>query len=236
MIKVIVTGTSSGIGEAIALRLLHLPNAELIGVSRTQTIEHHRYTHKFIDLSDLEQVQLFQFPACENNDEIILINNSGVIGDIAPVGKKSDRAIIETFNINTIAPALLMNAFVNYYQNHTGLLKIINISSGAGRHPVASWADYCASKAAIDMFSEVIYEEQSGPNLKIISLAPGIVDTAMQTDIREADSALFPLSAHFKQLKHTGQLSSSSEVAKQIVDLITGQISWPDVISDVRDF
>ena len=71
---------------------------------------------------------------------------------------------------------------------------IINISSGLGRRPMASQSAYCAAKAGMDHFTRCLaLEEAAKPHgAKVCSLAPGVIDTGMQVQLRGADAAAFP--------------------------------------------
>ncbi len=114
---------------------------------------------------------------------------------------------------------------------------IINISSGAGRHPIESWSTYCASKAALDMFSNVLNNEQEITNdgFKVFSVAPGIIDTKMQDEIRTANFNDFNGVNRFKDLKSNNQLSSPQEIAEQIIYIINNQSKFNNILLDVRD-
>ena len=78
-----ITGTSRGIGKAIAEQLLSDPENFVTGLSRTSSITHERYTHVEIDLSDLGKVSEFNFPVLEQAKKIALVNNAGAIGKVA---------------------------------------------------------------------------------------------------------------------------------------------------------
>ena len=88
--------------------------------------------------------------------------------------------------------------------------KVLNISSGLGRHAMASQAPYCAAKAGMDHFTRcVALEEADRPNgAKVCSLAPGVIDTDMQVQLRSADASQFPDIGNFTGLKDKGALSS----------------------------
>ncbi len=234
-----ITGTSKGIGYGLAIELLKNTNNFVFGLSRNNNITHNNFKHIYIDLSDLEQVKKFNFEFCKNPQKIVLINNSGIIGHIRQIGKVDNNKIIETYNINTIAPSILMNKFIEKYENENYEKIILNISSGAGRHSISSWATYCSSKSAIDMFSQVIFDEQQknrkNKAVKIYSIAPGIVDTPMQTDIRKATIEEFEFADKFKMYKKNGELTSVQEVAEKLVAFIENSVKYKKVIYDIRE-
>ena len=153
-----ITGSSKGLGKALTELLLTDKNNIVYGYARTISIEHKNYIHTTVDFSDLKQVSEYQFPLLENVEKLILVNNAGIVGDIKHVGQISSQKIIDCYNINTIAPAIFTNDFLATYNKKYEKL-IINISSGAGRTPIDGWNIYCSSKAALDMFSQVLNEE-----------------------------------------------------------------------------
>ncbi len=238
----IITGTSKGLGKAICQELLKNNDVKITGLSRTNTISHKNYSHLTIDLSDINQVYNFNFNDVKLDssvDKIILINNAGIIGDIKPVGAISNKEIFNTYQINTITPSILMNKFAEKYQFIDTEKIVLNVSSGAGRHSIESWSAYCASKSALDMFSLVFYDEQKhhkkNKAIKIYSIAPGIVDTPMQTQIRNTDKKDFPLVDKFIEYKKQNLLSSSTEIAKKIISFIENSHKYKSVLYDVRE-
>ncbi|MEN8120524.1 MAG: SDR family NAD(P)-dependent oxidoreductase [Bacteroidota bacterium] len=234
-----ITGTSRGIGKALAILLLLEDNNYVIGLSRTNTIEHERYEHLNFDLSNLEQVENYNFIDILDAEKVVLINNAGMIGDIKNTGNIDNQFIHKTFMVNTISPAILMNNFLKAYGSLEIEKNIINISSGAGRHPIESWSSYCASKSALDMFSTVVNKEQylinkSNP-VKVFSIAPGIVDTQMQDKIREADKADFSKVDTFVNYKNNNQLDAPTKTADLLIKIIQNPQKYKEVLLDVRD-
>jgi len=238
----IITGSSKGLGHAIVTQLLDKKDCKVIGISRTNTIDHPSYSHVSVDLADTDAlIQSMDniFPTLPNADKIVLINNAGIIGQVAHVGNLSNENIKQLFNINTIAPAILMNEFIKRYLTCATCQKIIiNVSSGAGKKPVDGWSGYCSSKAALDMFSNVIGVEKrmDKNNIRIFSVSPGIVDTAMQDELRKVNKEDFSRLAEFIEYKKEGMLVPPQKVAKKYLHIIENEQKFHDVIVSVRDF
>jgi len=232
-----ITGSSKGLGRALVNELLKDSHNKVFGLSRTNTIRHQNFTFIKIDLFDTKSLNKFSFPPIENVHQLVLINNAGTIGEIKHVGKKDSSEIFKTFQLNTIAPAILSNQFIKQYQNLKASKSILNISSGAGRHTISSWAEYCASKSALDMYSQVVDEEQAEQKhpFKLFSIAPGIIDTDMQTEIRSADKNDFAQLDYFKNLKHTNSLDKPEDIASLIISILDTSKKGQGVLLDVRE-
>lgn len=231
-----VTGSSKGIGRALMERLVK-EGYKVIGLSRSNEISLANFEFVALDLSDISKVTKFEF--LEGADEVLLVNNAGLVGDINRVGSVENKEIQQVMNVNTIAPQILCNNFVKRFKNVKGRFHILNISSGAGKSAIDSWATYCASKAAIDLFSETIASElewAQASNWHVHSCAPGVVDTAMQVEIRSSSEAAFSRVNYFKELKENNELFSPEFVAEKLLLLIQNPGKYPNTLVSVRDF
>lgn len=232
-----ITGTSKGLGKSLVELLLKDETNFVYGFSRSCTITHDHYKHETIDFGNLEEVENYAFPVLKNAEKIVLINNAGVIGGINHVGALKAKNLVNCYNVNLLAPMLLANAFVSSYAEEEAEKVIVNISSGAGRSPVDGWSVYCSSKAGLDMFSQVLQQEQAmkGTNCSVLSLAPGIVDTAMQGEIREAGEANFSNVEQFIAYKENGDLTPPEVTSELIKRFIDDPNIANDVLCSVRE-
>jgi benzil reductase ((S)-benzoin forming) len=218
----IITGASRGLGKALAEEVLRQPDTMVLGVSRHATIEHARYHHQPLDLSDIVTVEnnLHKVFAPQHDaTSITLINNAAVLGEIGYLGEHTNEHFNFVFDVNVVAPAMLMNTFLSAYNSLNVPRSILNISSGAAQRPVDGWGAYCASKAALDALTRTAQKEQDirGSGVRIRSLSPGVLDTAMQEHIRTADKHRFSEAAAFEQMHAQGQLAEPQEAARKIV-------------------
>jgi benzil reductase ((S)-benzoin forming) len=232
-----ITGTSRGIGKSLAELLLDDDSNIVYGFSRTNTIKHTNYKHIYLDLNQLDKVSEFEFPELLSLKKVVLINNAGVIGDIKPVGYIDNQKIINAYNINLIAPSILMNNFISTYSKLDTEKMVLNISSGAGRNPIDGWNVYCGSKAGLDMFSQVLEKEVAIANskVKVLSLAPGVVDTQMQKEIRASKNFNFSNLDRFKNYKTSGKLIDPFVTSKQILRFINEENLSKNVLCSVRE-
>lgn len=234
-----ITGTSRGIGYALAEKLLKIPENRVFGISRSVAITHERYQHIKMDLRNEKAVSKFRFKPPPRAQRLVLVNNAGVISPVAPVGRLDNRALSEGFTINLISPTLLINQFIQETKNRRAERLVINISSGAAKHAIDSWAGYCAGKAGLDMFSEVLQSEQplhSPKNpVRAFSIAPGVVDTDMQRSIRATPKKDFASKDRFVEMKKSGVLVSADKTAQALLKIIDQPDRYTDVCLDLRD-
>ncbi len=209
----IITGTSSGIGQALAELLLKNPNNIVMGISRNNTLKHDNFKHIPLDLNDVSDIEAIAFPSMKNASQISLIHNAGWVGPMQRMGNQEMGAIAASYLINLVAPAILSNHFIASFKDSEAQKVILSISSGAAHNPVEGWSTYCSSKAGLDMLSKCVAEEHK--DIISLSIAPGKVDSPMQNDIRFADEKEFPRLKEFQGYHKNGELSKVSEVAEK---------------------
>jgi benzil reductase ((S)-benzoin forming) len=235
----ILTGHTKGLGHAVLDKFLSLKEVQILALSRTSLeMDHHSITEIALDLSDLDalEAQLPKLFPKDTFDRYVLINNAGWIGEVKPVGKLNPKGIQRVMNLNLVAPMILTDAFVKAYGAAQGQKIVCNISSGAAHKPLSGWGEYCTSKAGLAMFSQVANEELKSLGFRVFSLAPGIVDTEMQSEIRSANEQDFPALERFVGYKSGGMLSTPEQVASKIFHLIQHPYLFPEVVQDVRQF
>lgn len=230
-----ITGSSRGIGKALAEALLQ-EGWRVTGISRSCTIEHPRYLHQQADLSAPWQEWLPQlFAEHAASDQLALINNAATLGEVGYMGALPPEALAKVYALNVTVPALLINEFLKQYPQQEKV--VLNVSSGAGQYPVDGWSAYCSSKAALDMISEVTAHEAAlakKNNLKVFAVSPGVVDTAMQEQIRTTEKRSFSRVAYFQDLKKGKRLANPQEVARQLLPLLEHPQEFKEVKQDVR--
>ncbi|MDG2138656.1 MAG: SDR family NAD(P)-dependent oxidoreductase [Flavobacteriales bacterium] len=229
---VIITGSSKGIGRELTLLLLE-NNFQVYGYARTNSIKHKHFMFTQVDLSKVGLLDNLVFPKINREDKIYLINNAGEIGVINPIGNKLTNEIIDEININAIAPTILCNNVIKTYKNKVKELNILNISSGAALRPIPSWGTYCQSKAALDMLTNMIKEEND--EINALSISPGIVDTDMQRKIRSVSSSNFPLKDKFIEYYTNGELADPLIIARKIFYIMANLSQFKGNIVSLRD-
>jgi benzil reductase ((S)-benzoin forming) len=166
-----------------------------------------------------------------------LINNAGLLGSVGPLQDADAEATAAALRVGLEAPTLLAAAFLRATEGWGVPRKVLNISSGAGRRAIAGWAVYCAAKAGLDQLSRVMAEDEARrPNgAKVVSLAPGVIDTDMQVQVRSADATSFPALPHFLEMKEQGQLATADEAASRVLAYLARADFGANPVADVRD-
>lgn len=233
-----ITGVGKGIGKALAEELLKDGESFVTGYGRTNTIEHKNYNFQKLDLLDLDALKNFSFPQLERDTEVHLINNAGVLEEVKYVGDQDPFKIKDTYTVNLLAPHILCNHFISAYKDLTAFKSILNISSGAARYPIDGWSTYCASKAAIDMLTQVLSHEESlkKRGFSFFAVAPGIVDTGMQNQIRSADPGSFSRVKDFIAYKEEDQLLKPAMVAEKLTRILYKEKQSPEPVFALKDF
>ncbi|MEM6345073.1 MAG: SDR family NAD(P)-dependent oxidoreductase [Bacteroidota bacterium] len=245
-----ITGTSRGIGAALAEALLKGDN-EIHCFSRSGNDQLQRMAadkgvrlvdHK-LDLSkaqaSVNYLQgLFQKIKQEKIRSLTLVHNAGLLEPIGQIGSGNDLKTLEKgLVVNLVTPILITEQFVQRFQDWPLPKKVLNISTGAARNPYVSWNMYCSSKAGFDMHAQVLAEEQKTQNhpIKILALAPGVVDTKMQDLIRTKTEDQFPMLQRFVELKENGDLVDPQTVASNIIQLLESEDYGQEVLMDLRN-
>jgi NAD(P)-dependent dehydrogenase (short-subunit alcohol dehydrogenase family) len=168
---------------------------------------------------------------------VTLINNAGLIPRIAPLDDIPAAQLADALRVDLEAPMLLTGAFLRATAGWKAARKVLNISSGLGRRAMAAQAAYCAAKAGMDHFTRcVALEQERVPNgARVCALAPGVIDTDMQSQLRGAEPARFPDMGNFVGLKEKGMLSSPQEAAARVLAYLGREDFGKNPVADVRD-
>ena len=231
---VVITGTSHGLGEAIADEFFG-PDVSVYCISRNvnkalmdravaKGSRCHYISQDLAETGAIEGImdEIFTNIKAKKPHRITLVNNAGTVEPVGPLHTNKPDAMTAAFLLNVVAPMTLSSHFIKMSMGIAVPKVIVNISSGAAQRPVWGWSTYCSTKAAIDMFTRVTALEQEDREnpVKVLAFAPGIVDTPMQEKIRNTSHEEFRDRDTFISYKQEGQLLDPSAVAKRLREII----------------
>lgn len=178
---VVITGASSGIGKATALRLSQAGYSLLLLARRVDKLEELNLPNTLcrkVDVTDLTS-----FKAAIDEAEVkfgpvdLLVNNAGVmlLGNAITQNPQEWQQML---NVNVMGVLNgVQSVLANMVKRNHGT--IVNISSIAGRKTFPDHAAYCATKFAVHALSENIRGEIAGSNVRMTIIAPGVVETEL---------------------------------------------------------
>lgn len=233
----LITGGSAGIGAAIVSTAPD--GTRTVDVSRSGNPAADR--HVAADLADPgawstvadafgEELEGFA------GERVVFVHAAGVLDPMGFAGEVGTDAYVDSVLLNSASGQVLGHAFLQAVHGRGELRReLVVISSGAGRSPVAGWSAYCAAKAGMDHWVRTVgLEQQHRGGVRVCAIAPGVVDTAMQDQIREMDERDFPSVERFRRLHAEGELRDPDEVARQLWGVLDADVE-PGAVLDLRD-
>lgn len=169
----------------------------------------------------------------------VFVHCAGVVEPIGPAGGVDPAAYRRAVLLNSAAPQVLGDAWLRAVARFDGVAHLVLVSSGAAHSPYAGWSSYGAGKAAGDQWVRAVGLEQRDraarglPWCRVVSVAPGVVETAMQRAIRASSEQDFPMRAKFEGLFQRGELTSPEEAATGIWSLLDRDLESGAVV-DLR--
>jgi len=235
----LITGASSGIGEAFA-RKLAAKKHNLVLVARNEKmlselcdelmLKHEIMVHYVaIDLIDYQaDVRLFKETENHGMEVEWLINNAGFgsLGDFADLDLEKE---LEMVGLNVMALVALTHRYIQRMRaNMSGT--IINVSSTASFQPLPYMATYGATKAFVTSFSEAIAEENRKLGIRVLNLCPG----STETNFHAAAGITKPISIKGTQTSQQVVNAALDALAEGRTTKISGIANW--VIARVATF
>ncbi len=245
----IITGHSKGLGAGIVTQLMD-ENYHIHGISRTDNIDLQKlakakgctidfYSCDLGHTDEIEPVmqQIFAKIKPEETEGVYLINNAGLIKPIGPIETLDPAEMDLHMRVNLLAPMLIIREFIKATTGWQIQKRVLNISSGAATNPYYGWSNYCTGKAGLDMFTRSCATEQEKKQypVELMAVAPGIIDTGMQTTIRGTTEEQFIHRQKFVDLKESGQLIAPNLAGKKIQELLLSNDFTNGAITDIRD-
>ncbi len=224
----LVTGASKGIGKAIAktlaadgiqVILLARSSQELDDACREVQTSSPSSITIACDLADSKSIDsaiqaLESIPSIDG-----IVHNAGTIAPIRPMFDAENDEWERNIRVNITGVQRLTKGLYEKMKA-SGRCRVTTISSGAALRPLPSWSAYCISKAGLDMWSRCLAEEGKNDGISSVAIAPGIVNTDMQLEIRSSAIEDFPMVESFVGYHRDGQLTRPDDVARKLHNLI----------------
>jgi NAD(P)-dependent dehydrogenase (short-subunit alcohol dehydrogenase family) len=239
--KAIVTGHTKGLGEAIARELMKR-GVPVLGLARGLAAGLAADFPGLLQQVEIDLSNTIHLSAWLGRDDLhsylagcgtaLLVNNAGMVSPVGPLDEQDPAQVVRAVSLNVAAPMALAAAVARAAADAEQ--RILHISSGAGRSAYPGWSVYCATKAALDMHAQAVVLD-GGKRVRICALAPGVIDTGMQAEIRSTPQQNFPMRDRFVQMKAAGQLASPKDCGRGVVDYLLSPTFGSEPVADLRN-
>ena len=209
----LVTGNSSGLGLGLTHTLMR-HGAAVYGLSRSGCPETSAGDVR-VDLADHEAIAPAVARLLDGVERLdLVVLNAGLLGQIQSMQEADIDELRLLMDVNVWANKPILDHLL---ANQVEVGQIIAISSGASVSGNFGWSGYSISKAALNMFVQLYAHEFPGTPMH--SVAPGLIDTAMQEFIsEEVDTERFPALKRLQEARGTEAMPDNDTAAQMILD------------------
>lgn len=215
---ILITGVSRGLGHGLALACLERGDT-VLGLGRSATDLESRPGFHFAraDVSDGNECAAALETLLRDRDRLdCVILNAGILGPIADMQDQSVDTMKHVLEVNLWANKTLADLLLG---RDLPIAQIVAISSGASVNGNRGWGGYSLSKAALNMLVKLYAKERE--DIHFSALAPGLVDTGMQEQIRALpDDAPFPSVTKLKEASGTDAMSDPVTAGQRVLAAI----------------
>ena len=233
---VFISGASSGIGLAVAKAVPF--EARVIDISRSGA---EGFEHFAADLADPASwaavAALFEREmGGYAGEQVVFVHSAGTLLPMGFAGEVDAKGYAAQVLLNSAAPQILGDAFLRSASHCGARCQLLMVGSGAAHTVYRGWSAYCGGKAGVDHWVRTVGAEleHRGSRTRVASVAPGVVATSMQEQIREMSERDFPDLPRFVELHEEGQLRDSADVARDLWRLLESGLENGSVL-DLRD-
>lgn len=229
----VITGASRGIGAALAEHFAAQGlSLGLCSRGEPALAASERVVARKLDVTDEQATEAFADEVVTRFGRIDLwVNNAGVLEPMGPLRDVAAADFRRHIDINLTGAFLGTRTFVRHLRTRGGEGVLINVSSGAAWKPYEGWAAYCAGKSGLERLTEVVAAEEAGSGLRAYSIAPGVVDTAMQESIRGCSPERFPDVARFLQMKTDDSFNGTDFVVRHFLAIAFDPDARPETVA-----
>lgn len=223
--NIFITGTSKGLGWGLAKYYLQ-NNHKVYGLSRTVPKDlclHPNYQHFDADLSDVQSINNLLNTLKKSISSLdLIVLNAGILSKMDTLKNTSLADIELVMQVNVWANKSLVDFFTSNYP----VKQIVGISSGAANSTSVGWNAYSLSKTTLNRLLALYAQEITTCHFS--ALAPGLIDTDMQTYLcTQVDEQEFPTATRLKAAKGTSAMPQPLDAGKLIAQFINTLSHYP---------
>lgn len=225
---VLITGAARGIGRATALFMAEMGASvgmfdlnDEVAITAEKILEAGgKASYRLVDVTDVEQVnEGVAAIEAELGSIDVLVNNAGIVNNIAPLTKMSQEAWEKEMGVNLTGPFNMIRAVINGMADR-GWGRIVNISSAAAKGGLHNQAGYSATKAGVLGLTSNVTVEYASRGVTCNAVLPGVIGTenvmAMPPEILDQAIGLTP----------TGRVGEPREVGQLIAFLCSDMAAY----------
>jgi benzil reductase ((S)-benzoin forming) len=233
-----ISGASSGIGLAMA-RSVPFAGARVIDISRRGAAGIEHFPADLADPASWPRVaKLFATEmAGFAGERIVFVHSAGTLEPIGFAGEVDAAAYTRQVQLDAAAPLVLGDAFVRAASGTAAPCTLLFIGSGAASSVYEGWSAYGAGKAAVEQWVRTVGAEQKrrGGRCRVLSVAPGVIATPMQEQIRAVTEDAFPVVERFRELHRAGALRDPTDAARDLWSLVVKDTFPNGAVLDLRE-
>jgi benzil reductase ((S)-benzoin forming) len=239
-----ITGASAGIGKAL-VEALPWKNTLVIGVSRSglgEAIAPDDSVELRSLRADLSEPAGWDAVEASFTEHLrpglagaVLIHAAADVGPVGFAGEVDSVAYRSAVLLNTVSPPVLGEAFVRAAATANVPAQVLMLTSGPSVYE--GWSAYKAGKVEMNEWTETTGRRLAADNAdcRVLAVAPGLVETGMQTILRDTDPADFPAKEKFVEANRTGQTRPPAEVADKLWKVLQEDAAANGAVLDLRD-
>lgn len=220
----LITGTSRGIGEALAQTLLEEGNT-VLGIARgrsaaLKSAKYHHLTMNLANASRLGQImeKVDEIVGHKGFDFVCLVNSASAVEPLGAIEKCPANEIDAHVRISMIAPMILTSLFIRRFADGRMRKKVAFITGGSAFTALPHESIYCGAKAGVTLFAQAVGLEQKDKEcgFEVITIGPGMVDTYMHQVARSKNKEDYVWVDLAKDVYEKGELQDPGKVAEKL--------------------
>ena len=170
-------------------------------------------------------------------ERVVFVHSAGTLDPIGFAGEVEAESYARQVLLNAAAPQVLGDAFLRAAGSTSAPCTLLFITSGAATSVYEGWSAYGAGKSAVDQWARTAGAEQKrrGGRCRVLAVAPGVIETAMQEQICAMTEENFPVVERFRELHRAGALRDAADAARDLWTLVVKDTFPNGAVLDLRE-